>query len=193
MNSLQRKTVIIITISLAGLVLVIGLAVLPLIDKIKNLSQEYLNNQTALAQLDQKEILLKELEQYYQEKEKDLSVINQALLDSQETVGFISTLENIARQTGNLFEIKTAESIIPLEGEENQDNFLNLRISLWGNFSNLLIFLANLENNPYPPYRLLEIDSISITRLSEENASRLDLNIAEGTLETILGIKIYTQ
>ena len=193
MISLQRKTVLIAIISLAGLVLVIGLAVLPLVNRIKALSQEYLNNQTALAQLDQKEILLKELEQYYQEKEKDLSAIEQVLLNFQETVGFISTLETIARQTDNVFEIKTVESFSPSETEGNQDNFLSLRISLWGSFSSLMNFLANLENSPYPPYRLLEIDSISVTRLSKENASRLDFNIAEGSLETILGIKIYTQ
>lgn len=184
---------IIIITSLAGLVLLIGLAVLPLIDKIKAISQEYSDNQIALAQLDQKEILLKELEQYYQEKQKDLSAVKQVLLNSQETVGFISTLETIARQTGNIFEIKTAESFSPSEEEGNKDNFLSLRISLWGSFSSLLNFLANLENSPYPPYRLLEMDNISITRLSEENASRLDFDIAEGSLETVLGIKIYTQ
>jgi hypothetical protein len=194
MFSLQRKFILFSCTSLIALALLIGLAVLPLINKIRAFSQEYLANQATLAELDQKEFLLKELEEYYQEKQTDLSALEGVFLDSREAVGFISTLETIAAETGNIFKIKTAKSFTPSAEEENGErSFLSLRISLWGDFKSLLLFLANLEDSPYPPYRLLEIDNISITRLNEKNMTGLSSSLREGDLETVLGIKIYTK
>jgi len=68
--------------------------------------------------------------------------------------------------------------------EENREKFLSLNISLRGDFKNLLLFLSNLEDSPYPPYRLLEIDKLSINRLDDEEDYRLETN---------LRIKVYTK
>lgn len=182
MNSIQKKLIGSIIIILIILSLFIWLAILPFINKIKQLSYEYLNKQEILVQLDQREFLFRNLENSYKEKKEDIDNIEGTLLTEKETVGFISTMENIADQTGNDFEIKTAKSF----SEEGEEKFLSLNISLWGDFESLLIFLANLEDSPYPPYRLLEINSLSIHRLEGDD-------VIDGDLETILGIKIYTK
>jgi hypothetical protein len=192
MNPLQKKLFGSLGISLVILAFFVWLAVLPLAEKIKQLSQEYLTNRETLAKLDQREFLFKDLERNYQERQGQLSVIKGTFLAQEETVGFISTLEEIAEKTGNIFEIKTAKSFTSSSGE-NGETFLSLRISLWGDFESLLLFLANLEDSPYPPYRLLEIDSLSISRLSGENIDKISSRLREGDLETVLGIKIYTR
>ncbi|MBU2472626.1 hypothetical protein KKE74_01175 [Patescibacteria group bacterium] len=189
---LQKKLFGSLGISLLILILFIYLIAFPLIDKIKANSQEYLDNQSILTVLHQKETLFKELEKTYQEREDDLLMIEDAFLKTKEAVGFISTLENIAKETGNVFEIKTVNSFTPLPDEEG-DSFLVLRISLWGGFSNLLSFIASLEDSPYPPYRLIGVDSLNIKRLGKIDLANLSYNLKIGDLETIVGIKVYTQ
>jgi len=188
---LQKKLIGSLGISLLILIIFIQLVAFPLIVKIKNTSQEYLTNQGILTALHQKETLFRELEKTYQEREDDLLMIEDTFLKTEEAVGFISTLEDIAQQTGNSFEIKTVSSFAPLPEEEG-DSFLVLRISLWGDFSSLLSFIASLEDSPYPPYRLIEVDSLNIKRLGKLDLANLSSSLRTGDLETIVGIKIYT-
>jgi len=185
MNNSQKKLIGSLGIALVILVLFVYFIIFPLVGKIKESSQKYLINQEILAQLDQKEFLFNDLGKSYQEKQDQLSMIEGTFLKQKETVGFISDLEEIAQRTGNVFEIKTAQSHTPRD-DQTGGNFLSLNISLWGDFNGLLEFLANLEDSPYPPYRLLEIDSLSIHRLEGDD-------VKDGDLETFLGIKIYIQ
>jgi len=186
----QKKALFISGVSLVVLVLLVWLVFLPLINKIRAASLEYLSNQETLKRLDQRESLFKELEEYYQEKESDLKLIEGVFLDQDEAVGYISTLETIAEQTDNDFEIKTASAFGSAEGEEY---FLALRISLWGSFSGLLEFIANLEDSPYPPYRLIEISNLTINRIGPGKIAMSESGPKTGDLETQLVIKIYTQ
>lgn len=186
----QKKALLTSGIALVILALLVWLVFLPLISKIGAASSEYLSNQEVLKKLDQRESLFKELEGYYQEKESDLKLIEGVFLDQDEAVGYISTLEMIAQQTGNDFEIKTASAFGSAEGEEY---FLALRISLWGSFSGLLKFIANLEDSPYPPYRLIEISNLTINRIEPGRVAMSESGPKTGDLETQLVIKIYTQ
>ncbi len=189
--SLQKKIILFTCLGLISLFLLGWLGIFPLLDKIKALSQEYLSNQEILIKLNQRESLAKELQRNYQEREVDLKEIARVFLGSEETVGFISNLETIAQQTNNFFKIKAISPYTPLTDKERP--FLDVQIYLWGDFSSLLIFLANLEDNPYPPYRLVEIENLSIKRLAAKDLVRFDFPLEEGDLETILSIKIYTQ
>ncbi len=189
--SLQKKLILFTCLGLISLFLFGCLGIFPLFNKIKALSQEYLSDQEILIKLDQRESLAKELQRNYQEREVDLTEIARVFLNSEEMVGFISNLETIAQQTNNFFEIKAISPYLPLTDKEGP--FLNVQIYLWGDFSSLLIFLANLENNPYPPYRLVEIENLAIKRLATKDLVRFSFPLEEGDLETILSIKIYTQ
>jgi len=191
MLSLQKKLILFLCLGLISLFLFGWLGVFPLFNKIKGLSQEYLSNQEILIKLDQRESLAKELQNDYQEREADLTELTGAFLGSDEVVGFISNLETVAQQTDNFFEIKTISTHTSLTDEERP--FIGFQISLWGDFSSLLRFLANLEDNPYPPYRLVEIENLAIKRLAAKDLVRFDFPLEEGDLETILSIKIYTQ
>ena len=185
----QRKLILFFYLGLIVLLLFIWLAIYPLVDKVRTVSQEYLSNQEILNKLDQRESLARELEESYQERKVDLEAIAKVFLGPEEIVGFISNLETIAQETDNHFEIKAVSPYIPLTEEEKA--FLNFRISLWGDFSSLLSFLANLEDSPYPPYRLVEIENLAIKKLTKGRLAQFDLK--RGDLETILDVRIYTQ
>ena len=164
--SLQKKLILFTCLGLIGLFLLSWLGVFPLFNKIKGLSQEYLSNQEILIKLNQRESLAKELQNDYQEREADLTEIARVFLGSEEMVGFISNMETVAQRTDNVFEIKAISPYIPLTDTDKERPFLNFQISLWGDFSSLLLFLANLENNPYPPYRLVEIENLTINSIN---------------------------
>lgn len=191
----KQKLILFSAISLVVLILFTYLAVLPLFNKVRAISQEYLDSKNSLAEINQRESLFRELETDYQARQADLESIEGIFLSQKEIVGFISTLEELAAQSENVFEIKTAGLYIVTE--ENEQSFLTLRISLWGDFSSLLEILAGLEDSPYPPYRLIEIDNLTIRRVEKKDPlgirAGLSALLEQGGLETIIGIKVYIQ
>ncbi|MEA2113134.1 MAG: hypothetical protein U9P63_00530 [Patescibacteria group bacterium] len=190
MPFLKKKIISFIVLGLTVLGLVFAAVVYPLIGKIAEASRQYQANREILAGFDKRESLAKELQRDFQQQQNRLSKIDGILLSQEETVGFILTLEEIAQKTGNLFEIKDVISPVPSAGEEP---FLSLRATLHGDFAELLNFIAKLEDSPYPPYRLIEIDNLNIKRLTKTNLNYLGAEIEEGNLETNIGIKIYTK
>ena len=161
------------------LAIIVYFLILPLVNKIKTTSQKYLANQEALLRLEKRGLIIADLKKAYQEKETDLARVKEAFLALKETVGFISTLENIALQTENKFEIQIIKPLAKKEKEEFPS--LDFRISLEGSFNSLLKFIANLENSPYPPYRLISLEDLTIKRIE-----------ARG-IQSSFNIKIYTQ
>lgn len=186
----KKKIISFIIFGLSVLGLVFVVIVYPLISKIAEMSQIYHLNRETLASFDKREFLAKELKKEFQQKQDNLSDVEGVLLASNETVGFISTLEAIAEETGNLFEIKAASPSV-LSAEE--EPFLSLSVILRGDFAELLHFVAKLEDSPYPPYRLIEIDNLNIRRLTETSLNYLDTSLEEGDLETDIKIKIYVK
>lgn len=176
-NAYQKKMIAWVALGLIILVLFTWLVINPLLEQIQSISRDYLANQEILARLNQREVIAKQLEESYQSQEKELTDLNRVFLGEEEIVGFISTLEKIARETDNQFEIKAVSSSAL---EESGQPFLGFQIYLGGSFNNLLRFLAHLENSPYPPYRLVEIENLSI-------------KTTDSDLESVLYIKIYTQ
>ncbi|OGZ35314.1 MAG: hypothetical protein A3A94_02470 [Candidatus Portnoybacteria bacterium RIFCSPLOWO2_01_FULL_43_11] len=161
------------------LAIIVYFLILPLVNKIKTASQKYLSNQEALLKLEKRGMIITSLRKSYQEKETDLAKIKEVFLAPEKTVGFISNLENIAVRTENKFEIQTAEPLVKKEREEFPS--LNFRISLEGSFNNLLKFIAHLENSPYPPYRLISLEDLTIKKLKA------------GEVQSNFNIKIYTR
>lgn len=165
-----------------------------LVAKIRTISQEYLANQKILVQFDEKEKLAKSLQNQYQEIEPNFKKLENVFLDIKDAVGFITDLEKVAQSTNNFFEIKSVSSF-ESDTTDNKNPFLGFHITIWGDFSELISFLANLEDSPYPPYRLTEITNFNITRLEKANLDgkkTTDISdLKEGDLESSMDIKIY--
>ena len=173
--------------SVAFLAFLVWLAAVPLMGQIKKTSERYLENETRLAVLDRKETLFRELKHDYQNEESTMIDAADFFLESDEIVSFISTLETIASETGNTFEIQTAISHEPSEREK--ESYLTLRIGLWGNFATLMDFIASLEDSPYSPYRLMQIDNLII----KETSGSEETSHSDTRLKADIGIKVYTK
>lgn len=190
MISTQKKFFQQLGWALGILILFIALVDYPLIRKIKSTSQKYLSDRQTLQELHYREGLAKEVEKKYAEKQTDLAELENAFLEFDDTVGFIKDLEEIAQATNNIIEI---QAVNPLSASEKEDRqFLGFRLKLIGDFSGLIKFIANLEDTPYPPYRLIEIGDINMLRLQKGSlVGVLDPRISEGDLETNINIKVY--
>lgn len=186
----KKKIISFIVFGLVVLSLVFVLIVYPLINKIAEASQKYRSNCEILDSFNKKESLARELKKDFQQQQSSLSKIDGILLTSEETVGFISTLEAIAEETENILEIKTAS---PSDPSSETEPFLSLRATIRGDFVGLLYFIAKIEDSPYPPYRLIEIDNLNIRRLTGANIGYLESELEEGDLESNIEIKIYIQ
>lgn len=186
----KKKIISFIAFGLAVLGLVFALIVYPLINKIAEASQKYRSNREILDSFNKRESLARELKKDFQQQQSNLSKIDGILLVPEETVGFISTLEAIAEETGNILEIKTAS---PSDSSDKTESFLFLRATIRGDFAGLLYFIAKIEDSPYPPYRLIKVDNLNIRKLTKIDLSRLESEIEERDLESNIEIKIYLQ
>lgn len=187
----QKKLFALTALGLMIFVLFVWFFIWPLINKIRTISQEYFFNQGILLGLSKRSLAAKDLEASYKEKRDDLSKIERAFLPREETVGFITTLESIAAQTNNIFEIQFSQPAA--KDLKEKVSFLNFRISLKGGFNDLISFIAHLENNPYPPYRLIDLEDLNIRRLAENDSTVSDAGLTAGNIQSVLNIKVYTE
>ena len=187
--SSSQKTLLILIVSLIIFGLFVWLVAVPLLEKIKTASQEYSANQKALFKLGKKAAMIKDLKKNYEARQADLSEIEGVFLSQEEIVKFISTLEEIALQTNNIFEIQIAQS----GGQEEKTPSVDFNISLSGGFPNLIRFIAYLEDTPYPPYRLISLEKLTVRRLTEQSLIALPAGLMAGDIQSVLNIKIFTQ
>jgi len=163
-----------------GVILIIAAAmvfcvIFPLLGKIGAASRDYLEGEKTIALLEREIVEVKNMEKAHQEIKKTFSELQTAFLDSEETLGFITSLERLAATTQNTIEIRGV-STSPL------GDFINFQISITGSPSNLIYFLTAIENTPYPPYRLVEIENIGISKSTQDSS-----------IQTNLEIKVYTK
>lgn len=147
----------------------------PLLGKIGAASRDYLEGKKTIALLEREIVEVKNLEKTHQEIKKTFLGLETAFLDPEETLGFITSLERLATTTQNTIEIKGVST--SLEGD-----FINFQISITGSLSSLIYFLTAIENTPYPPYRLVEIENIDIGKSTQDSS-----------MQTNLEIKVYTK
>lgn len=187
--SIQKKIIIGVSLSLLVLILYSVFGVFPFLKKISDLSGDYVESKKKVAELDKRRSLFKELEANYNKNKKSLLKIEGALLKQKETVGLVSTLENIAEQSGNEMQINRAQPYIPSEKEKDKLPYLDLAMELSGSFNSLLTFLAYLEDSPYPPYRLIEIENLQIHKIKKKESEATGSDELKATLK----IKVYTK
>ncbi len=147
----------------------------PLLGKIGAASRDYVEGEKTIALLEGESMEVKSLEKTYQEIKKTFLELQTIFLDSEETIGFITSLERLTTTTQNTIEIKGVST-------SPEGDFINFQISITGSLSSLIYFLAAIENTPYPPYRLVEIENINISKSTQGSS-----------MQTNLEIKVYTK
>ncbi len=147
----------------------------PLLGKISAASRDYVEGGKTIALLEREIVEVKNLEKTHQEIKKTFSELQTVFLDSEETLGFITSLERLATTTQNVIEIKGVST-------SPEDGFINFQISITGSLSSFIYFLTAIENTPYPPYRLVEIENLGISKSTQGSS-----------MQTNLEIKVYTK
>lgn len=198
-TSAHKKIAIMITLCVVFLLLFIFLVTLPTIDKVKKLSEEYLTNKERISRLDNRDNIISALKEDFKKNQSAAAKIDGAFLDPEEAIGFIYDLEKIAEQTNNEFEIQNiytkqeAVSMEPaLESQETIIPSIDFQVAVKGSYTNLLRFVANLEDTPYPPYRLIEIESFVVNNIKSGSQFDADQPYGSNDVRSVLNVKIYT-
>jgi Tfp pilus assembly protein PilO len=154
-----------------------------LLSKIQDSSQKLAKSKEEFAALQKKEQNIADLEKKYQQVKPGIDEIDASFISRDATPALIVSLENLARQTNNQYELRQiAEYNDAIQN--NGLNSINFQISLIGSFPNMLEFVAYLENMPY----LNEIDIFQIQRMGSD---RSDQGIGKGEIGTNLNIKFF--
>lgn len=186
--SARTKIYLLISIYLV-ILLVMGFFSYFLILKLDAKSGEYLGAKGEIFKIDRKRDLLKESQSILLSFKQDIENLGKAFLNNEEIPGFIETLEKIAASSNVIFSIEYVPAAKGLEGSE-----LNFKISLFGSFSNTLRFLANLENVPFAPYRLVKVKNLNLKRIETTDLrfkKFQDLGVKEGMIDASIDMAVY--
>ena len=171
-NKIYAFALAVILLILAVVFLIIPL----LVSKIKSTSISLAQQKEALNNLEAKQRNFYEFNREYQQIKPDLEKIDSAFVEEGKILDFIVALENIAKQSGNKYEIKVIER--PAGGtEQGGAKSINFQISLKGSYPNLIRFLVYLEGLPY----MNKVSTLQIQRISldkqEFEAGNISSNI----------------
>jgi len=166
--------------------LVIFLVAAPLIRQIRNDGLELSAKKKGIELLYQDWRVLESSRKEYLKIEGELNSLP-TILPPGEALKFIMLIENIAQSTNNQQEV----SVISSNTKEKNDQPIDFQITLRGDFSNLIKFIAYLENAPY--YN--EINSVQIKGLSDKDIQSIKegerANLAAGDITSTLKISVY--
>jgi len=172
---------------LALLGLIIYLIAVPLVSQIKNDGFELSEKKQNVELLYQDWRILEDSRKEYLKIQSELNSLP-AILPSGEALKFIMMVESIAQSTDNRQEV----SAVSNAGAKKENSApLDFQITVHGNFSNLIKFLAYLENAPY--YN--EINSLQIKSLSAKDLQGLKegegMGLKTGDIAVTLKISVY--
>jgi hypothetical protein len=166
--------------------LVIFLVAAPLIRQIRNDGLELSAKKKGIELLYQDWRVLESSRKEYLKIEGELNSLP-TILPPGEALKFIMLIENIAQSTNNQQEV----SVISSNTKEKNDQPIDFQITLRGDFSNLIKFIAYLENAPY--YN--EINSVQIKGLSDKDIQSIKegerTDLAAGDITSTLKISVH--
>lgn len=171
-----------------AILLLIVFGIIPLLNRIKGASSNFVQNQIAIENLYidwlSLQVSAKELSKIDQEK------LERSFLDPDRTLNFILTLEEIVKKANLWHEIKVFTLSSAAGQTKELTNTIPFQITLLGRFPDFIHFLNYFENMPY----YAEIDSMQIQRISKETlGAERTSNLTEGDIKATLNIKTYVK
>ena len=149
----NRIYIIIGLFSLAALCLVV-LAVLPLLNNIKDESNQYSMLKNSAAVSESQFVQASKFEKDYQNYKSNLDKADRLFVDSNNPVDFIEFLERTANDAGIQLQIS------PPTFSKDEGGYATFQLSYSGDFPKIMKFLRNLEFGPY----LVDVQTLAIGR-----------------------------
>ena len=181
---MQNRIYLTLSILVIVIIALLFFLISPLVSRVKALATELREKEGIVFSYKEKGgEYLEWLRSRYISLESKILEINNSFIDSEKAIDFILTVERIAFLTNNYQEIKEVSSL-------EEGSILSFQISLWGNFSTLIKFLAQLENLSY----FIETGSLQITRIENRGLRSLTdrgIMVSVGDVSSIINIKVY--
>jgi len=151
----KQKINLSLIILIALVILISFSAIRPILEDIKNNSEESISQKENSATLEAKIENLENFKTTYKNLGDFSKKVDALFVNAEVPVGFIGFLENIAEAYHLKIDIVPA-SVKAID--KNLWSYLNFQISILGSYPNFLKFQKKLENSPY----LLEIQNLNI-------------------------------
>ena len=182
-----RKTQISLAVfaifSLAFLVLLIY----PLLNKIKENSENFIVQKKTLLGLEAKIKNLRDVQALYRSYQPNLEKMDGLFINAEEPIGFIEFLEQEADSAHLSIEIYPSN---PKKVNGDTWQSMEFQITLFGSFLNFLKFINKLEASPY----LFETQNLTIQRLTDNDVSLKGFEgLRAGDISAVLKIKVYVR
>ena len=181
---MRAKIKIYIFFGIAVLILAVMLfMVIPyLFAKIKASSASLSQKKEIYNNLETKQKNFYQLNREYQEIKPGLEKIRLSFVDEERLLDFIVSLENIAKQSGNEYDIKVIEHRTG-HTKNKETKAINFQVSLKGSYPSLIKFMAYLEALPY----LTKVSALQAQRINfEKRAEEVSSVNANVVIETYL-------
>ncbi|MDP2672974.1 MAG: hypothetical protein Q8O84_04130 [Nanoarchaeota archaeon] len=182
----KKITLALMGFSAVSLVFII-LVVYPLINGVRQASQELILQKAVLAEFEAKTRNLQNFKMVRNTNKDNLIKLEDLFIDSAEPIGFIEFLEDES------FNSQLAIEIFPLAPEKNKEATwpsMNFNLKLLGPSSNFSKFFEKLEASPF----LVEVLSFNLRGLNENDLrSQKFAKFFVGDIEANLFVKVYTR
>ncbi len=184
--NLKKKIYIILAIFCFAVLILAVVLIYPLLEGIKENSEQLITTRKELVFLEKQITELKEFKENYQEYKPNLEIIDKLFVDPETPLQFIQFLETRAANSNISLEIS---AIIPQREKTSSDLWDNtvFQISLKGSFSNFLRFLEKIEASSY----LIESQNLTVNELNKGAIGPEGKSL--GNIEANLSIKVFTK
>ena len=163
-----KKIYILSGISLVSIIAIIFLILYPLYGQINLQNEEIYDKKVQLAIYQQQRSNIEKTQQDYNKIKNDISNISKIFVNKDQILDLISALENIAA-THSVVQNINLDPLLP----SDSNNVIPLRISLNGNWLNLIQYLDDLEKLDY----YVVVNDLNFTKNNESLNLSISANV----------------
>jgi len=184
---LDRKNYLSSIIFIGIFFAIILFVIFPMVREIKEKSQQLLLEKEAHQVFIEEKKNLQSFKETYQEIERDLTIADNLLVDSEVPIEIINFLENTASSFNVLINIS---SVSLEQTEEYPWPSLVFSLQAFASFSDFSRFIETLESNSY----LIEIHEMNIRRMKEgELMSDEFSGLSPGAIGASLSLRVFAK
>lgn len=177
--TLKKKTILILTLSLAIFVSFISFLILPTLKEIQKISKKISQVKTDLENVEKRSESIQNFKKQFPEIEENLDRFERLFVDKEFPIDFINFLEGIAQNCQILLEISLLKS-----EKEN----LSFQVVARGSPQNVFRFFEKFENSPY----LIKVEKLNILKMAEIGSKEKE-NLPEANLKLFFSFSIQTK
>ncbi|EKE14284.1 MAG: hypothetical protein ACD_12C00591G0004 [uncultured bacterium] len=179
MRNLKRKKIILLGLSVIIITALVILVILPTYNDVVKLKKDEYNKQVELKSILEEDISPAYSQKEFEELQQKTDIINQVFVKNEDTLSFITTLENIAENN----HLEQTFSLPPeIDTGDNEIKEIPLTFTLKGTFADFIRYLQNIESeNFYLNIESFNLSTAGTVKTEETESAPADINITLST------------